>query len=83
MTDELYREWLEARRRISPPETLADQIMQAAERQGAELPVDWRRRLVCRMENSPAARWAFCGSALAVGCLPFLFLAHFAKLVSF
>ena len=83
MTENLYEQWLTEHREVSPPATLADQIMsQVAEldrqRQGV-----WWLRLVLRIERSRPARWAVCGAALAIGCLPFVFLAHVAQLVAF
>ena len=83
MTDRPYEKWLAERREVSPPAKMADQIMS----QVAELE-RWRRdlwwvRLVQRIEQSRAARWAVCGGALAVGCLPFVFLARAAQLGSF
>ena len=83
MTDQLYEKWLAERRDVSPPATLADQIMSQVaelERQRRTL---WWLRMVQRIEQSRAARWAVCGGALAVGCLPFVVLARAAQLVSF
>jgi hypothetical protein len=78
-----YEEWLAEMRDVSPPATLADQIMSQVaqlERQRRDI---WWLGLVQRIERSRAARWAVCGGALAVGCLPFVFLAHVAQLVTF
>jgi hypothetical protein len=83
MTDGLDEKWLAKRREVSPPATLADQIMSQVaelERQRRTL---WWLRMVQRIEQSRAARWAVCGGALAIGCLPFVFLARVAQLVSF
>ena len=83
MTDKPYEQWLAKRREVSPPATLADQVMSRVaelERQRRGL---WWLRVVQRIEQSRAARWAVCGAALAVGCLPFVFLARAAQLVSF
>jgi hypothetical protein len=83
MTDKPYEQWLAERREISVPTTLADQIMSQVselERQRRDI---WWLRLVWRIERSRAARCAVCGGALAVGCLPFVFLAHVAKFVTF
>ena len=85
MTDNPYEKWLAERREISPTATLADQIM----RQVAEVELErqrralWWLRVIQRIEQSRAARWAVCGGALAIGCLPFVVLASVAKLVSF
>ena len=83
MTDQPYEKWLAERRDVSPPATLADQIMSQVaelERQRRAL---WWLRVVQTVERSRAARWAVCGGALAIGCLPFVFLARAAQLVSF
>ena len=83
MTDNPYDKWLAERREVSPPAVLTDQIMSQVadlERQRRDV---WWLRLVQRIEQSRAARWAACGLALAVGCLPFVFLMRAAQLVSF
>ena len=83
MTENPYEQWLAERRAATPPATLADQIMSQVaqlERQRRDI---WWLRLVQRIEHSRAARFAVCGGALAVGCLPFVFLAHVAQLVTF
>ena len=83
MTDRPYEQWLAERRAVSPPATLADQTMsQVAELERLRREI-WWLRLVQRIEQSRAARWAVCGGALAIGCLPFVVLASVAKLVSF
>ena len=83
MTDQPYEKWLAEHREVSPPATLADQIMSQVaelERQRRNL---WWLRVVQRIERSRAARWAVCGGALAVGCLPFVVLARAAQFISF
>ena len=83
MTDSSYEKWLVKRRDVAPPATMADQIMnQVAELEHLRRDV-WWLQLVQRIERSRAARWAVCGGALAIGCLPFVVLASVAKLVSF
>jgi hypothetical protein len=83
MTDQPYEQWLAERREASPPATLADQIMsQVAELERLRRDI-WWLRLVQRIEQSRAARWAVCGGALAIGCLPFVFLVRAAHLGSF
>lgn len=80
MTDKRYEQWLAERREVSAPATLADQIMSQVanmERQRRDI---WWLRLVWRIERSRAARWAVYGGALAIGGLPFVFLAHVAQL---
>jgi hypothetical protein len=83
MTDRPYEKWLAERRKVDMPAALADQIM----RQVAELECQrrdiWWLRVVQRVEQSRAARWAVCGGALAIGSLPFVFFAHVARLLSF
>ena len=83
MKDKLYEQLLAECSEVSPPATLADEIMSqvaALERQRRGI---WWLRLVQRIERSRVARWAVCGGALAIGGLPFVFLAHVAKLVTF
>ena len=83
MTDKPYEQWLAECREVSPPATLADQIMNqvaSLDRQRRDI---WWLRLVQRIERSRAARWAVCGGALAIGGLPFVFLAHVAQFVTF
>lgn len=83
MTDRPYEQWLAERREVAPSVTMADQIMtQVAELQRQRRDF-WWLRVVLLIEQSRAARWAVCGGALAIGCLPFVFLAHAAQLVSF
>ena len=83
MTDKPYDKWLAERREVSPPATLSDQVMsQVANMERLRRDI-WWLRLVQRIEHSRAARWAVCGGALAIGCLPFVFLARAAQLVSF
>ena len=83
MTDKLYEQWLAKRREVSAPPTLADQIMSQVAKMERQRRDVWWLRLVQRIEQSRAARWAVCGGALAIGCLPFVVLASVAKLVSF
>ena len=83
MTDQPYKQWLAERRDASPPATMADQIMsQVANMERQRRDILWLR-LVWRIERSRAARWAVCGGALAIGCLPFLLLVRAAHLGSF
>jgi len=83
MTNTPYEKWLAERREVIPPATLADQIMsQVAELERQRRDIFWLR-MVQLIERSRAARWAMCGGALAIGCLPFFFLAHAAQLVAF
>ena len=83
MTHQPYEQWLAERRAVSPPATLADDIMSQVAELDRQRRTLWWLRMVQRIEQSRAARWAVCGGALAVGCLPFVVLASVAKLVSF
>lgn len=83
MTDHPYEQWLAERRNVSAPATLADQIMSQVaelERQRREI---WWLGVIAWIERSRAARWAVSGGALAVGCVPFVFLAYVARVVAF
>ena len=83
MTNSPYEQWLAERREISPPATLADQIMsQVAEVERLRRNL-WWLHMVQLIERSRIARWAVCGGALAVGGLPFVFLARAAQLGAF
>jgi hypothetical protein len=83
MTDEFYGRWLAEHRELLPPPTLTDHIMdQVVELERLRQSI-WWLRLVQRVEHSRARRWVVCGAALAVGSLPFIFLAHVAQFVTF
>jgi hypothetical protein len=82
MTENPYDEWLAKCREVSAPTDLADRIMsQVANMEHQRQSLLWLR-LVQRIERSRASRWAVCGGALAVGCVPFAFLAHVAQFVA-
>ena len=83
MTDEHYENWLAKRREVAPPESLTDQIMNQVMEADLQRRSVWWLHLVHQIERSRAACWAACGGALAIGGLPFLFLARVAKLVTF
>ncbi len=71
-----YEHWLSERREACPPAALTDQIMnQVVEFEHRRQGVGWLL-LVEQMERRRAVRWAVCGGALAIGVLPYLFLAH-------
>jgi hypothetical protein len=83
MKDDFYNQWLAQRRQELPPTNLADEIMKrVGELEQHQQATRWLR-LVHRVEHSRAGRWAACGGALAVGSLPFLFLAYVAQFVTF
>jgi hypothetical protein len=80
MTDKPYGQWLAKRREVSPSAAMADQIMSQVANMERQRRAIWWLRLVQRIERSRAARWAVCGGALVIGGLPFIFLAHVARL---
>lgn len=83
MTEKPFEQWLAKRREVSAPAKLTDKVMSQVvqmERQRRDV---WWLRLVCRIELSRAARWAVCGGALAIGGLPFVFLAYVATFETF
>ena len=83
MRENPYKQWLAKCRDTSAPAALADRIMSQVanmERQRRSL---WWLRLVQRIERSRALRSAVCSGALAVGCVPFVFLAHVAQFIAF
>ena len=79
MKDKTYEEWLAKSRDVSPPASLVDQVMShvaVLERERREI---WWLCLIQWIERSRTARWAVCGGALAIGGLPFGFLAYVAQ----
>ena len=83
MSENPYEQWLAKCREASPPVTLADRIISQVVNMEHQRRSVWWLRVVQQIERSRASRWAVCGGALAIGCLPFLFLAHVAQLVAF
>jgi hypothetical protein len=83
MTDKPYERWLANCRDVSPPESLADQIMSQVANLQRQRQAIWWLRLIQRIEHSRPARWTVCGGALAIGSLPFGFLAYVARFVTF
>jgi hypothetical protein len=83
MIDKPYEQWLAKRRNASPPASLVDQIMSQVANLECQRRDIWWLRLIQRIDQSRAARWAVCGGALATGGLPFVFLAYFAQFVAF
>jgi hypothetical protein len=81
MTDKPYERWLAECREVAPPATLADQIMSQIANMERQCRGIWWLRMVQRIERLRAARWAVYGGALAIGGLPFVFLARVAQLV--
>ena len=80
MADEpMYDEWIANRRASEPSCELTDRVMAAVE----ERDVQRKRyvRLADRMNESRPARWVACLAASLVGSLPFLLVAHAAKLL--
>ena len=83
MTDDFYSQWLAERRELFPPPTFTDQIMNQVVELERRRQSIWWLRLIQRVEHSRTGRWAVCGGALAVGSLPFVFLAQVAQFVIF
>jgi hypothetical protein len=83
MTDNPYEQWLAKRRQFTPPAGLAEEIMDQVANLERQRRAIWWLRLIQRIEHSRAARWAVCGGALAIGCLPFVFLAYVSQLLTF
>ncbi len=82
MADEpIYDDWIASRSEAEPSRELTDRVMAAVE----ERDVQRKRymRLAHQMNESRSARWAACLAALLVGSLPFLLVAHTAKLLVF
>ena len=75
----MYDEWIANRRASAPSRDLTDRVMAAVEERDVQ-----RKRFVPlanQMNESRPARWAACLAASLVGSLPFLLVAHVAKLL--
>jgi hypothetical protein len=83
MTENPYQQWLAKCRDVSAPADLADRIMSQVANMEHQRRSLWWLLLLQRIEQSRASRWAVCGGALAVGCSPFVVLAHVARLLAF
>jgi len=83
MTDKPYEQWLAKSRNVSPPASLVDQVMSQVANLERQRRAIWSLRLIQRIEHSRALRWAVCGGALAIGGLPYVFLAYVAQFVTF
>jgi hypothetical protein len=83
MTDKPFEQWLAERRQVSPPAGLADQIMDQVANLERQRRAIWWLRLIQRIEHSRTARWTVCGGALAIGGLPFVFLAYVSQFLTF
>ena len=80
MADEpMYDEWIVNRRAAEPSRELTDRVMAAVEERDVQR--NYYVRLSDRMNESRPARWAACLAASLVGSLPFLLVAHAAKLL--
>lgn len=71
-----YERWLEMRRGMRPPAELSNQVMTQIMDLERGRRTAGLLRLMELMERSRAVRWGVCGSALAVGAVPYLFLVH-------
>lgn len=79
--ESIYNEWIASRRTAEPSQTFTDQVMAAV---AARDPQDQRSaRLADRINESRSARWAACLTAMLIGSLPFLLVAHVAYLLVF
>jgi hypothetical protein len=83
MNENPYEQWLARCREATAPPALTDRIMSQVAHMEHQRQSLWWLRVVQRIERSRASRWAVCGGALAIGCVPFVFLAHVAKFVAF
>ena len=71
-----YEDWLAERREICPPAIFSEQVMSHVAELARQRHEVWWWLLVEQIERRRAARWAVCCLALAIGGLPYLFLAH-------
>lgn len=82
MTDEpMYDEWLANLRDAQPSGEFTDNVMAALEERQA-----YRSHCVTvadGLSQSPVACLAACFAAMFIGSLPFLLVAHAAKLLTF
>lgn len=78
--EQLYKLWLEERRGARPSATFADQVMNQVVTLNCRRDNVWWLLLVDQIERRWAARFAVCGGALAIGCLPYLFLTHVSSI---
>jgi len=88
MTDEsceqeTYQRWLLKHRDAAPPSSLTDQVMASVADLESEHRVILWLSLVQRIQHLRVARWAMCSIALAIGSVPFLFLAYVAEFLKF
>ena len=77
-----YEHWLAQRAEVIPPAELSDRIMSQVivlDKQHH----NWSTVWLHRVESNRVGQWAVCGGALAIGCLPFFFLAYVAKFLNF
>ena len=82
MTESPYEQWLAKCRESSAPAGMADRIMSQVANMEHQRRSLWWLRVIQRIERSRASRWAVCGGALAIGSLPFVFLAHVAQFLA-
>ena len=83
MNQDPYEQWLAERRSVSPPVELSNQVMCRIAEIEQQRQAVWWLSLVQRIEQSRASRWAVCSGALAIGVIPFIFLAYVSKFLIF
>ncbi len=74
-----YEEWIANRRASEPSCELIDRVMSAVQERDVQR--QRNMRLADRMNESRPARLAACLAASLIGSLPFLLVAHAAKLL--
>ena len=83
MNHKPYEQWRYGRRMESVSEDFSNQVMtRIAALEHQRYSILWIR-CIETIENSRALQWAVCSGALAVGAVPFFFLAYVSKIVNF
>ena len=77
--EELYRSWLQHRRDRRPDSDLSDRIMASVSKTEMTRRVSRLLALVMWIDRSGIRRLTACLVALAVGSLPFVYLAYISK----
>ena len=71
----MYDEWLSKRQSVKPSNNLANRVMDSLE--STEVLSVRQLRFAERINASQPARYAACLAAMAVGSLPFVFVASY------